>query len=185
MNHELEVQDFTLEEVEKVYRPYFIDPGRKSVFTATIGLDITQHQVRRCSIKEYYHLTGSTVYSSKLRKKKDEGGITEIESRIPTSKSLDIDNFLEHVRYMLTYIQILFKFYRFHTAKPRFNLYQGRQRAPEYMVNMLLDGTPKYNKKKRRKKSRNKQRKKKKNGIVKNKGKQKASLAVSNNNNNR
>ncbi|KAI9275006.1 hypothetical protein EDC94DRAFT_509375, partial [Helicostylum pulchrum] len=165
-NHNLELQDFTFEEVENTYRPRFIDPGRKSVFTAANGLDSSQHQVRRCNTKKYYHLTGSTVYSSKLQKKKDEEGITVIESGIPTSKSLDTASFLSYAEYMLSHLDALFTFYGFQTAKIRFNLYQGRQRAPEYMVNMLLDGTAKYNRKKKRSK------KKKKSGRS-NKGKKK------------
>ncbi|KAI9268584.1 hypothetical protein EDC94DRAFT_514539, partial [Helicostylum pulchrum] len=89
--HKLELQDFIFEEVENVYRPPFIDPGRRSVFTATIGLDSSQHQ----------------------------------------------------------------------KAKSRFNLYQSRQKAPEYMVNMLLDGTAKYNRKKEARR-----RRKRKRGVV-------------------
>ncbi|ORE05537.1 hypothetical protein BCV72DRAFT_330764 [Rhizopus microsporus var. microsporus] len=41
----------------------------------------------------------------------------------------------------------LFTFYGFSTAKYRFNLYQGKQRAPEMMVNMLLNDSAKYNRK--------------------------------------
>ena len=41
-------------------------------------------------------------------------------------------------------------------------IYQGRQRAPEIMVNMLLNGDKKYNKKKRNKMKRKKWRKMKK-----------------------
>ncbi|KAI8095206.1 hypothetical protein BDF21DRAFT_405395 [Thamnidium elegans] len=59
-NHGLELRDFTFEEVENVYRPRYIEPGRKPVVNATVGLDYSQRQVRRCSTKEYYHLTGLT-----------------------------------------------------------------------------------------------------------------------------
>lgn len=38
-NHDLQLKEFTFEEVGNVYRPRFIDPRRKSVFTAIIGLD--------------------------------------------------------------------------------------------------------------------------------------------------
>ncbi|KAI8076603.1 uncharacterized protein B0P05DRAFT_545099, partial [Gilbertella persicaria] len=51
------------------------------------------------------------------------------------------------------------------TAKETFLLYQGRQRAPERMVKMLLDGTKKYNKESRgnkRKRTKNKGKRKKK-----------------------
>ncbi|RCH96719.1 hypothetical protein CU098_009999 [Rhizopus stolonifer] len=83
-NHDLESQNFTLKDIKKVYRPRFINFGRKAVLTAIIGLDSNQHQVRCCSTKGYDHFTGSTVYSSKLQKKKDEEGTIVIESGIPT-----------------------------------------------------------------------------------------------------
>jgi hypothetical protein len=51
-------------------------------------------------------------------------------------------------------------FYAFKTAKNRFHLYQGRQRMPEEMVNMLVHDATKYDKNKRKKKN-----KKKKEGI--------------------
>lgn len=161
-NHELGLHNFTSEEVEKVY----IDPGRKSAFTATINLDSTQHRVRRCSTKEYYHFTGSTVYSSKLQERWAK------RYHCDWTWNTDVKVYA-YYNYMLTHLKTLFTFQGFHTAKSRFNLYKGKQRAREYMVNMLLDGTPKYNRKKRRKKIISKQRKRKKNEGVKLKGKEK------------
>lgn len=164
------VKDFTLEEVEESFRPSFLDPGRKTVYTAAIGLHNNQHEIRRCTTKEYYHLTGSTVYSKLLKTRKDAQGITQIESAIPSSKTANSNNLKTYAQYMLTNLNVLFNFYEKHTAKEHFNLYQGRQRAPEIMVNMLLHGTSKYNKnkrlkgkeKKRKKRSRKKKRDKKK-----------------------
>ncbi|KAI8967915.1 hypothetical protein BDF20DRAFT_880218, partial [Mycotypha africana] len=48
-DHRLTLEDFDYAEIESGYRPCFIDPGRKDVFTAAIGLDDEKHQVRRCS----------------------------------------------------------------------------------------------------------------------------------------
>ena len=162
INHDLGVADFSLDEVTKLYSPEFIDPGRKSVFTAAIGLKTNQHEIRRCSTKEYYHLTGSTVYSKKLKQMKDTAGITAIEAVTPTAKTARNTSFCRFVDHMLTNMDRLFTFYNFSTAKNRFNLYQGRQRAPEMMVNMLLDGGTKYNRKKRFKQTKNKKSKKEK-----------------------
>ncbi|KAK4510683.1 dTDP-fucopyranose mutase [Mucor velutinosus] len=152
VNHDLGIKDFTIEEVTQLYRPSFLDPGRKTVFTAAIGLDPDVHQVRRCTTKEYYHLTGSTVYAKKLQQEKDTAGITAIESAIPSAKTARNTQFLRYVDYILANMDTLFTFYGFSTAKHRFNLYQGKQRAPDMMVNMLLNGGAKYNKKKRFKK---------------------------------
>ncbi|KAI7906269.1 uncharacterized protein BX663DRAFT_558795 [Cokeromyces recurvatus] len=61
----LKVDDFKSQEVEESYLPIAIDPGRKTVFTAVTDLD---RDVRRCTTKEYYHLTGSTRFSSELNR---------------------------------------------------------------------------------------------------------------------
>ncbi|KAI8971504.1 hypothetical protein BDF20DRAFT_884870, partial [Mycotypha africana] len=62
---DLTLDDFSLDEVDNTYLPITLDPGRKSVFTAAIGLEYNR-QVRRCTTSEYYHMTGSTQYSTKL-----------------------------------------------------------------------------------------------------------------------
>ncbi|KAI8975064.1 hypothetical protein BDF20DRAFT_584843 [Mycotypha africana] len=64
-NHTLTLEDFSYDKVQDNYRPAFLDPGRRSVFTAAIGLDRNKHQVRSCSTKEYYHMTRSTRYAAK------------------------------------------------------------------------------------------------------------------------
>ncbi|KAG2202343.1 hypothetical protein INT46_004668 [Mucor plumbeus] len=89
-NHDLVLEDFEYEEVERIYQPVFIDPGRKAVYTAAIGLDTSNHQIRQYSIKEYYNLTGSTKYSSRSQKLKDSKGLTSIETNIPTQKKLAV-----------------------------------------------------------------------------------------------
>jgi hypothetical protein len=61
------------------------------VYTAAIGLDTSNHQIRQCSTKEYYNLTGSTKYLSRLQKLKDIKGLTSIETNIPTQKDLQFN----------------------------------------------------------------------------------------------
>lgn len=161
-SHDLALEDFEYEEIEKIYRPCFLDPGRKSVYTAAIGLNFKQHQLRRCTTKEYYHFTGSTSYLAKLEKKKSDEGIKVIESAIPTSKTTSPNAYFQYVNYILTNKDVFFTFYGYQTAKDRFNLYQGRQRAPEMMANLLLHGGTKYNRKKRCKKSKMKEKRKQK-----------------------
>lgn len=166
---DLKLDDFDSREVEESYLPIAIDPGRKTVFCAVADLD---RDVRRCTTKEYYHMTGSTRYSSELDKLKKERGISIIESAIPTNKTSDPAKYLQHVTYIFENLDALFEFYSDATAKNRFFLYQGKQRAPELMVNMLLGGTKKYNRNlsKKKKKAKNKRKKKTKGG-TRNKGK--------------
>ncbi|ORE07450.1 hypothetical protein BCV72DRAFT_255864 [Rhizopus microsporus var. microsporus] len=139
-NHGLGVGDFSIEEVIQLYRTIFLGPGRKAVYTVAMGLDGGQHEIRRCITKEYYHLTGSTVYAKKLQQAKDTAGITAVEAATPTAKTARSISFLWFADYMLPNMDRLFTFYGFSTAKYRFNQYQGKQRAPEMMVNMLLNG---------------------------------------------
>ena len=53
---ELILEDFNYEEAHNQYHPMFLDPGRKSLFTAVVGV-ASAKQIRKCSVKEYYHLT--------------------------------------------------------------------------------------------------------------------------------
>ncbi|KAG1397538.1 hypothetical protein G6F60_008947 [Rhizopus arrhizus] len=129
----------------------FLDPGRKSLFTAVVGV-ASAKQIRKCSVKEYYHLTGSTVYSKKLELKKECSGIKTIESQIPTPKTPEVGPYDQYVKYTLTHLDKLLDFYGKGTAHHRFQLYQGRQRAPEMMANMLTHGTAKYNRSRRKRK---------------------------------
>ncbi|KAI8991496.1 hypothetical protein BDF20DRAFT_799237, partial [Mycotypha africana] len=140
------------------YRPCFIDPGRRDVFTAAIGIDVTKHQVRSCSTEEYYHMTGSTRYSARLEQKK-AGTIKNIESDIPTAKTGSNDRYRCYASYILQHLEDLFSFYSHGTAKDRFHLYQGRKRAAEKMVNMLVNGSTKYNEDLRLKKREEKEKK--------------------------
>ncbi|KAI9467949.1 MAG: hypothetical protein EXX96DRAFT_511099, partial [Benjaminiella poitrasii] len=159
---DLVLEDFSLDEVDTMYQPMFLDPGRKSIFTAAIGMSPENHSIARCTTKEYYHFTGSIQHLKKLEKLKAESSIKEIETAIPSPKTLSCDVYSSYVDYTLSNITALFSFYGFRTAKSRFHLYQGRQRAPQMMVSMLFNGGTKYNKQKRSKKKKKKKNKKKK-----------------------
>ncbi|KAG1047748.1 hypothetical protein G6F43_009818 [Rhizopus delemar] len=160
---ELTLEDFNYEEVHNQYNPMFLDPGRKSLFTAVVGVDSAK-QIRKASVKEYYHLTGSTVYSKKLELKKKCSGINTIESQIPTPKTAAVESYDQYVKYMLTHLDKLLDFYGKDTAHHRFQLYQGRQRAPEMLANMLTHGTAKYNRSRRKRKKKKKGKNDKKKG---------------------
>lgn len=98
---ELTLNDFTLTEVAKEYHLIFVDPERKSVFTAVSGLNEARHSIIRCSTKEYYH-TGSTVFSAQQQFLKSQNNIEDIESRIPITKTSDPERFLDYIYICLT-----------------------------------------------------------------------------------
>ncbi|KAI7907892.1 uncharacterized protein BX663DRAFT_566423 [Cokeromyces recurvatus] len=58
---QLELEDSDIEEVQSIYKPLFLDPGRKSVYTAVEGLNPT-YSILKCTTKEYYHMTSSTIF---------------------------------------------------------------------------------------------------------------------------
>ncbi|ORE15900.1 hypothetical protein BCV71DRAFT_154284, partial [Rhizopus microsporus] len=58
---------------------------------------------------------------------------------------------LDHRRKIITFLLMLIPYYDYKTAKDRFYLHQGRKRAIEGMVNMLVHGGTKYNKQKQEK----------------------------------
>jgi hypothetical protein len=69
----------------------FLDPGRKSLFTAVIGVTSAK-QIRKYSVKEYYHLTGSTVYSKKLELKKSILASRRSSPKFPHQKQQQLDH---------------------------------------------------------------------------------------------
>ncbi|KAI9487505.1 MAG: hypothetical protein EXX96DRAFT_553518 [Benjaminiella poitrasii] len=155
-------------EVKNTYRPAFLDPGRKSVFCASLGFDNKNHQIRQCTTKEYYHMTGSTRYLKKLQQMKANRSIDTLESSIPSSKTTKVDQYPNYVTYLLLHTdQFFFPFYNFNTAKDRSHLYQGRQRAADNMVNIITNGSSEYNKSKRKNLQKNRRNKNDKKNISK------------------
>ncbi|GAA5815083.1 hypothetical protein MFLAVUS_008589 [Mucor flavus] len=141
---DLALEDFDLSEVKDKYLPISLDPGRTSVFTAMVGLQLNRHL--RCTTKEYYHMTGSTRFSRKQNKLKKDTGIESLESEIPSPKTSKSSAYSDYVKYMLLNKDSLFGFYEKDAAKTRFQLYRGVQRATDQMANILINGTSKKQK---------------------------------------
>ncbi|CEP17420.1 hypothetical protein [Parasitella parasitica] len=130
----LELEDFSKEEVEQLFLPVAVDPGRKTSFAGT------DRRRRKILLKR-------------------AAGIENIESQIPTAKTVNMTRTKQYIEYILANIQSSFRFYNFQSAPFRFYDNQGKQRANAEMANILLKDGRKYNKAKRRKTSRNKRRK--------------------------
>ncbi|KAI7897679.1 uncharacterized protein BX663DRAFT_444665, partial [Cokeromyces recurvatus] len=163
LSDHLKLTDFDYEEVVSTYNSIYLDPGRKAVYTAVCGLVKDVHPIIRFSTKEYYHYTGSTKFLVDQQKlKKKPNGIEEVESKIPTHKTAKAEKYYEYLQFMLEHIDILFDFYKDTSGKGRFALCQGRQRAPEIVTNILLNGGLKYNRERRRRSRKKKKKSKKK-----------------------
>lgn len=132
------------------------------MFTAVNDSGSSSHQVRRVSEKEYYNMTGSLKRAKQLHKEKDRHGITPLENQLDSCKTASSAKHHNFVRCFLQHFQALATFYGPHMAELRFRNYQGKQRAGEEMVNILVNGGEKYSKRRRKKTKRNRKKKKKK-----------------------
>lgn len=159
---ELELSDFKEEEIENYFMPCALDPGRRDIFQAAYGAQNTEHEIRRSSTREYYQWTGSPKRNENLKKARKRNGIEEIESNFPSAKTADITRYSEYVRYLFLHLETLFTFYCFdNDAERRFRAYQGKQRAQEELVNVIVNGGKKYNSAKRKHRRRNRRERKK------------------------
>jgi hypothetical protein len=99
-NHSLNITDFIYQDITSSYTPYFVDPGRKSLFFTTVcGVDDENIEVRKCSSNDYYHLVDE-ILCKKLDKLKTEHHIKELESNLPFSKTTPVQKYTIIVNYM-------------------------------------------------------------------------------------
>ncbi|KAI7900004.1 uncharacterized protein BX663DRAFT_440268 [Cokeromyces recurvatus] len=153
----LEVDDFTSEEVDLYFRPCTVDPNRSDVFVSYHD----ENDLRRLSTAEYYNMN-RTVNRRKLEQdRKRRSNIEQIETHLPSPKTTNVQQYTEYIIYTLRHFQALTDFYGFNTARIKWCNYIGSQQAIENAINILIDGSKKYNKKKRKDTKRNKRKRRK------------------------
>ncbi|KAG2211251.1 hypothetical protein INT47_006371 [Mucor saturninus] len=133
-----------------------LDPSRSQVFAASYGDGKSGHKLKKCSTKEYYTYTGS-----KRHMKKEIERIAAMETgdallNITTAKTVNISTYIHYFTYILLNLDQILEFNGSLTAKDRFYLYQGVQRARAEMT----DGIREYNKRKRKNTKKNRKKKK-------------------------
>ncbi|KAG2191036.1 hypothetical protein INT47_006012 [Mucor saturninus] len=153
----LELQDFNSEEIDRYFRPCTVDPNRKDAFVSFHG----NTDIRRLSSAEYYNMNGSANRLKLEQDRKKEQGVQTIETNIPSVKSAVADKYITHVKYMMQHQDTLFNFYNFQTARVKWCNYIGKQRALQDAVNILINGSKKYNKGRRKKTRKNKRKRSK------------------------
>ncbi|KAI8975377.1 hypothetical protein BDF20DRAFT_822870, partial [Mycotypha africana] len=87
--HDLKLEDFTYEEIETTYRPSFINSGRRDVCTAACGLDVEEHQIRKCSNKYVQPITWSTCFlieQSKYNEDLKKGSLKKKKTKETTTQ---------------------------------------------------------------------------------------------------
>lgn len=141
-----------------------IDPNRGQVFSASYGFGDRAHQIRQLSTKEYYTITGSMRHTRKEVRRRSEEQMEDILLGIPTAKTSRVSTYFTYVTYVLLHLKRILAFNGFSTAQTRFYLYQGVQRARDEMVNVLLNGGKKYNKRKRKNTKSNRKKRKERRG---------------------
>lgn len=100
-NHSLNITDFNYQDITSSYTPYFVDPGRKSLFffTTVCGVDDENIEIKKCSSNDYYHLVDE-ILCKKLDKQKTEYHIKELESNLPFSKTTPVQKYIIILNYM-------------------------------------------------------------------------------------
>jgi hypothetical protein len=153
------LEDFDYQDIQQDYKPYILDPGCKQVFTAvSSGLNgVSFDEIKRCSTRGYYLLSRLASYALKLKNKKDDVGLTAIESIMPSCKTLSVNVYDIYATYTISHISTFFSFNGSHTAQDRFFLCQGRQKVAEIIVDYLVNSGKKYNRKRRRNNKKNQQ----------------------------
>jgi hypothetical protein len=167
-NIDLELDDFSSEEVQEFFHPCAIDPGRTNAVTAAYGYGSTSHMLRRLSTKEYYHQIGSQQSNASVQRMKDRVGVTTIESAVPTGKTANLLSYLSHVQYLVRHLTDLFNFYNEQQGQRSLLAYKNKQRAVAEAVNLLINGGKKYNRQKRKNTRKNRKKRKRKKEIVQN-----------------
>ncbi|GAA5809176.1 hypothetical protein MFLAVUS_002581 [Mucor flavus] len=147
----LELSDFNEGEIGDRFRTCFLDPGRKSAYTAYYG----NNEVRSLSATQYYSLSGAPGRSKQEDSLKIEQGIKLLETNIPSPRTAAIANYNNYLTYMLVNLNAFFDFYNFRTASINWKNYIGKQCAIEEACNILINGGKKYNPNKRKKTKKN------------------------------
>lgn len=116
----MELEYSELRELRKDHRPMFLDKGRKTIFTATVGMNTGEHQY---STKECHHLTRSIQFLKRQQRSKDEKGIVKVETDIPATSKTSISNgYTIYINQDLNHMKTLFKSYSFKPPNVCFHL---------------------------------------------------------------
>jgi hypothetical protein len=147
----LRVDDWDTSEIREFFRPCAVDPGVGTLITAAYGFGTLEHEVRTFTNKEYYSVSGSKQRNIRRNREKVATGISVIESKMPSARTVNETTYSEYVVYFFENWVSLRYFYAFRCAKDSFSNHQGRQRATDEVANILINGGKKYDKKRRKK----------------------------------
>lgn len=150
---QLDAEDFNEDELNNQFELWGVDPGEKDIFSAANGMGPTRHEQRSFSKKEYYNFAGTMLSRQKMLQYKQEKfhavgrgetSIVELEALLPTRKTSSLTRLQEYITTCCMILPVLCKRYDARYTALRFLDYQGKQRAQDELVNILINGGKKY-----------------------------------------
>lgn len=143
---ELSINDFNQEEVSSNFRVCTVAPGRRDACTSYHD----NNDIWNLSTKEYYHASVTPQQNKKENILKEESGAKALETNIPHIKTTSNNQYILHANYIILHLPTLFNFYNFRAAYMNWGNHRGHQKAIDYAVNILINGSHKHNKIRRR-----------------------------------
>lgn len=145
---DLDLTDFTEDELNTKFKLWGADPGQKTIFTASDGHDNNPHQVRKYSTAEYYTRAGFTRTNKRLEQWKQQDELyLRAERNLLSSKTANIVTFNLYIASVLNNLDHLLRHNNDLFTSTRFLNYIGKKRADAEMANIFISGGKKYLKK--------------------------------------
>ncbi|GAA5807598.1 hypothetical protein MFLAVUS_000964 [Mucor flavus] len=142
---DLEISDFSLEEIGTRFHLWGVDPGQKNIFTASDGHGEEAHQVRKYSAAEYYTRAGFKRTNQRIIDLKNEDEkFLQAERQITIDKTAILQIFILYVHSVLNNLNTLLAFYDDRFAALRFLNHISRQCADAKIINIFVTSGKKY-----------------------------------------
>ncbi|GAA5808661.1 hypothetical protein MFLAVUS_002054 [Mucor flavus] len=123
---DLDLNDFTTEEINENFHLWSVDPGQVNIYTASDGHGTNPHQVRKYSTAEYYTRAGLKITNQHILNYKNANlQLLEAKRQIITFKTANLERFTEYVRSVLNNLNTLLTFYDDRFTALRFLNYIG------------------------------------------------------------
>jgi hypothetical protein len=121
-------------------RLWAVDPGITDIFVACDN-NQGQHEIRKTSSKEYYHMCGFNLSNQKIAMwKRQNQDIAIIEKNMPSAKTSNLLTFDAYITYMNFHGQTICNFYDARFAKQKFKRYIKKQQAISEICRRLTHG---------------------------------------------
>lgn len=90
---DLELDDFSPDEIDTYLRPCALDPGINNAFTASYGHGEVEQMLLPLTIKEHFTKLKNPLEETRLKGRKDARAISRIESNMRSTMTSSIDTY--------------------------------------------------------------------------------------------